>query len=1776
MFQTHIGLIRKLRISAFLAGAFLFVLFGLALFPVHTNTEKTLAIPKQSETVMTLSTEDLTLDFNVTSVDGSFADNTANVSVTTNNATGYTLSINTGNTGDNAGKLVGEDSVFNPISSATTEADFTANTSYNGLWGYKPSILNGEENTNYLPVPTSTTTIEETSAPNAEVNVYTIGLGARANFAYEADSYTNSFIITSVANPVGYTIDYNKNTEDEVNGMPASQTGSTTDVTITLSDSTPEREGYEFLGWCEGDTTATSNIDECTSTTYDPGDEYEIDHLGGTETTLNAMWKANAQKYTVNYMLGGSANTVEYRFAPITEAIAYSHTPNINDAGERNGNYTNNMNTNEVITVPGATKFHVVLSYGGESVDWVSIWSGSHPDYSASSNYSSGAKFGGNTSGKYGGGTLSTVEGDIETEDGSITFGFRSDVSVVGYGYYAVITVVEGNDYFYNNEVLAGIYSENVGANNVFLGWSETENDTEVTYATESDVIAAADFDVANTITLYPVIGYPTNISFNAHGGTGTMGDAAIPYNTTANLPAFTFENYSYKFMGWNTEEDGSGDNYADTAEFTATVQAGANVTLYAQWQEVQIYTVNYVDRGETNTVNYASYHTGAGSGIRYSHTSNISDEGVQNGNYANNLAFTDVVEIPGATHMNITLSYGGEGVSYDWVSLWEGNHSNYTASDNYGTGMKLEGNTTGKYGGSFGTVHGEVDGDAVTFAFRSDSSNGGYGYYAAINYTDIYKYVYSGEYTTPTDDTDVFLGWNTDPDATTVLYANEQELYDAYDGVDEVTLYAIWGKPTNITYDANEGTGEMAGVTVTYGNTITLAKNIFARTGYEFVRWSTNATGDGTNYGDEREFTATAVHGEDVTLYAQWMPIQNYTVNFVNGETTNSVIYECHKSGTASPVFSHTPNIDNSGVQNGNYANGLSINEVVTLDGVYNTEIVLTYGGEGESYDWVSMWAGNFPNYTASNNYSTGIKIGGNTTGKYGGTQKTVRGKVSNDTITFAFRSDNSNGGYGYYAVMQPATVCNEDEISGTYSDLSDEDDVFLGWDKNPDATSATYADESAVVQNLNLDDGTTETVYAIWGKPTYISFDANGGTGEMETVQVTYNTTINLPANTLAKENAVFVRWATSANDTGTKYNDSVSFKATNMHGENITLYAIWGEQTIIHFDANGGEGEMEDMVLTYNTTRTLPANTFTKENAVYQKWNTKEDGTGSNYNNSSSYKASSLAGAEITLYAVWGEPTVVNYHNNGGIGSMDSQIIIYNTTENFSENSFTKQDAVFVRWNTAADRSGDDYEDAFSYTASDMAGKTIDLYAVWGEQTTINYYGNGGSGPGINPITINYGETINLAANTFEKAGSEFLAWNTSPNGTGISYSNMQQFTASVLDGEVINLYAFWIPTCSPIHEQVNRTTDSGISGITIARAYEIAYTAKGKGMYEETEYGNGIYQEVTDGNYKSYDVRFAMQDMTPEICASVSVMHDDYEALDIRDNKIYHITKMQDGHCWMTQNLDLDLESEPTNVAPLTHYNTDLGWTNFDETATWIPKNSTITFGIGGDMTGVWPNRDAGGSYIVDRWNPHSANPGSVVLMPSVNADADMQYDSVSACVEAGNTREVCSHYKLGNYYNWTAMIAENNTNTSYYRTPYNVAPNSICPAGWRMPNGPKKNTSGVYTSENTSEFNKLLVMENITQSYVGEWGTSGFVPGTAGPRMSPLYMTEAGSIAGGGSMSNYGRMILYWTNTVEGTGSSAYLMRYWGRGVNYIEPQINSGHGEGNALRCVAR
>lgn len=130
-----------------------------------------------------------------------------------------------------------------------------------------------------------------------------------------------------------------------------------------------------------------------------------------------------------------------------------------------------------------------------------------------------------------------------------------------------------------------------------------------------------------------------------------------------------------------------------------------------------------------------------------------------------------------------------------------------------------------------------------------------------------------------------IFAGWYTaESGGTRVGGAGESYTPDA-----NTTLYAQWGKPCTVTYDANGGSCDIVSEKYT-GNALILP--VATRDEYWFVGWYDAASG-GNKIGDAG---ATYNPSGEITLYAHWQEKVEYTITYnANGGTcgTASATYQ-------------------------------------------------------------------------------------------------------------------------------------------------------------------------------------------------------------------------------------------------------------------------------------------------------------------------------------------------------------------------------------------------------------------------------------------------------------------------------------------------------------------------------------------------------------------------------------------------------------------------------------------------------------------------------------------------------------------------------------------------------------------------------------------------------------------------------------------------------------------------------------------------------------------
>jgi hypothetical protein len=110
------------------------------------------------------------------------------------------------------------------------------------------------------------------------------------------------------------------------------------------------------------------------------------------------------------------------------------------------------------------------------------------------------------------------------------------------------------------------------------------------------------------------------------------------------------------------------------------------------------------------------------------------------------------------------------------------------------------------------------------------------------------------------------FTGWNTVVNGSGTAYADQS----IYPFITSITLYAQWNVAVTlitVTFNANGGTGSMAGESNPYGVAADLVPNAFTNAGYTFTGWNIAVNGSGTAYADQASFPFVA----NTTLYAQW-----------------------------------------------------------------------------------------------------------------------------------------------------------------------------------------------------------------------------------------------------------------------------------------------------------------------------------------------------------------------------------------------------------------------------------------------------------------------------------------------------------------------------------------------------------------------------------------------------------------------------------------------------------------------------------------------------------------------------------------------------------------------------------------------------------------------------------------------------------------------------------------------------------------------------------------
>lgn len=488
------------------------------------------------------------------------------------------------------------------------------------------------------------------------------------------------------------------------------------------------------------------------------------------------------------------------------------------------------------------------------------------------------------------------------------------------------------------------------------------------------------------------------------------------------------------------------------------------------------------------------------------------------------------------------------------------------------------------------------------------------------------------------------FSKWNTASGGTGTNYSAG----GSYTANANVTLYAQWSSSASTT-------------------AVTLPTP--TRTGYTFKGWSTSDTGSSGTTGS---YTPTG----NVTLYATWQ-INTWTVSYnANGGTSSSVPANQTKTyGTALTLSSTKPTRSNSTTT---YTVTYNVNGGSSSHSAGTATKTTTYTFS----KWNTASNGSGTDYAAGASYTANAAV--TLYAQWSGSSSTTSVTLPTPTRTgYTFRgwstsSTASSGTTGSYTPTSSVT------LYATWA----KNQITVNLNKDGGAWSSSgkvvsLLQSGSVVETLTASSGSS----VVFSSGTYsgsyqvrvTGYSANYTSGTF-TATYTSSQTINFYTLTCSAGTGI-----TSASGSGVYYSgESASITASVKTGYtwgkwsdgNTTrsrTITVSGKTTLtasatantytIQYLSTYGTGSTASSSHTYDTSKALTSNGFSRTGYTFLGWSTSSTATSATYTNGQSVKnLSSTNGATVKLYAVW----KLN-------ATWDPTLKVYNTTTDVSSVAF-----------------------------------------------------------------------------------------------------------------------------------------------------------------------------------------------------------------------------------------------------------------------------------------------------------------------------------------------------------------------------------------------------------------------------------------------------------------------------------------------------------------------
>ena len=289
----------------------------------------------------------------------------------------------------------------------------------------------------------------------------------------------------------------------------------------------------------------------------------------------------------------------------------------------------------------------------------------------------------------------------------------------------------------------------------------------------------------------------------------------------------------------------------------------------------------------------------------------------------------------------------------------------------------------------------------------------------------------------------------------------------------------------------------------------------------------------------------------------------------------------------------------------------------------------------------------------------------------------------VENKKYTVKF---DANGGSGSMSEITATNGTSFALPSCTFT--APEGKRFKAWLVNGTEYQPKTGDEAANSTN-SFTVSTDVTVSAVWvDEKVKITFDANGGTGEMKEVDFVFGKVFELPECAFeAPEYKLFKAWEINGKEYFPKKETDMSdiYNSLTITGDTV-IKALWENKTVkVTFAANGGKGSMTGIDVLAGSLFELPECTFAApDKREFKGWEVndrlyqpKKDAEGANDTNSF------IITDDTVITAVWNGTIKIRFNAAGGTGTMQTQEAETGDEFIVPECAFKKTDMLFAGW-------------------------------------------------------------------------------------------------------------------------------------------------------------------------------------------------------------------------------------------------------------------------------------------------------------------------------------------------------------------------------------------------------------------------------------------------------------------------------------------------------------